>query len=158
MSVAEKIEKIFTMSDCEGCFASKERSTIIDTINPMTGLSWCYGKTLAKCREEYPDAEEMSVDEFCAWKAAQQRTPIKWTPTTATRFHDMLGCLPPALVLRGAFLVGEPYDHDAGNGQPRFQGFRQRGDVYEVGSRPMTRDEFRSEMANAEHETRRVAT
>ena len=148
MNITEKIENVVTMSDCERCFASKDRATIIDTIHPETGLSWCYGKTLAQCREEYPDAKEMSVDEFCAWKAAQQRTPIEWTPTTEARFCDMLGCLPPALMLRGGFLVGEPFDHDAGNGQPRFQGFRRRGDVYEVGNRPMTRAEFRSEMAN----------
>jgi hypothetical protein len=139
-----------TMSDCERCFASKARQTIIDVLRPDTGRTWCYGKTLDQCREEYPDAEEMSVDEFCAWKAAQQRTPITWMPTTAEQFDDMLNCLPPALMLSGGFLVGEPDDYDAGNGQPRFQGYRQRGDVYEVGNRPMTRAEFRSEIANAE--------
>ena len=144
---AEKVRKVLTMGDCDRCFASKERSTIIDTIHPETGLSWCYGKTLAKCREEYPDAEEMSVEDFCAWKAEQQRTPISWTPTTEARFHDMLGCLPPAVMLRGAFLVGEPYDHDAGNGQPRFQGFRQWGKEFFQSNRPLTRTEFRAEIS-----------
>lgn len=150
-TITEKIEKVLKISDCERCFVSKAKSTIIDTLHPITGLTVCYGKTLEDCRAEYPDAEEMSVTEFCAWKAAQQRTPITWKETTAERFDEMLECLPPAGYGPGpAFLVGEPWDHDAGNGQPRFEAYRQRGELYEVSSRPMTRAEFKAETKKTE--------
>ena len=90
----------------------------------------------------------MSVDEFCAWKAERQRTPITWAATTEERFMEMLEVLPPADGTHGygAFLVGEAYDHDAGNGQPRYQAYRQRGKEFFAGNRPMTRAEFREEV------------
>ena len=145
-TMVEKLEKVLTIADCDRCFASKAQGTIIDTIRPETGLSWYSGKSLAQCRQEYPDAEEMSIEDFWEWKAKQQRTPIEWVPTTEDRFTEMLECLPPALGLRGGFLVGEPFDHDAGNGQPRFEGYRQRDELYEMSNRPMTRAEFRYEI------------
>ena len=146
-----------TFLECERCFASKTTGEIIDTINPETGLTWCFGKTLSQCREEYPDSEEMTVADFCMWKAEQQRTPITWQPTTEQVFDDMLGCLPPALMLAGGFLVGEPFDHDAGNGQPRFQGFRQCGESFFQSNRPLTRAEFRDEAAKAKKQYRSKA-
>jgi hypothetical protein len=142
MNTAEKTERVLQMSDCTQCFASRAQGTIIDVLHPTTGLTVFYHKTLEQCRETYPDAEEMSVDEFCAWKAQQQRTPISWEATTEEKYDYMLSALPPAKWIGGAFLVGEPYDHDAGNGLPRFEAFRQRGRVYEVGNRPMTVPEF----------------
>lgn len=147
MSILDKLEKL--IGDDDGneqprrCFASRARSTVIDEVNPATGKTYIHGNTLAECRAKYPDAEEMTLDEFCAWKAEQQRTPISWEPTTQERYYEMLEVLPPAAMLGGGFLVGEPWDHDAGNGQPRFQAFRQRGDVFEASDRPMTRAEFR---------------
>ena len=150
-ATAEKFDKVFRMTDCLMCFASKARGTMIDTIHPATGLSWCYGKSLSKVREEYPDAEEMTVDAFCEWKATQQRTPITWEPTTAERFDESLCVLPPEIMLRGGFLVGEPWDHDAGNGQPRFQAFIQtesptEGTRYFQSNRPCTVAEFKAEL------------
>jgi len=129
------------------CFASKTRQIMIDILHPITGCTMCYNKNLTDCRKEYPDAEEMSVDEFCNWKAAQQRTPIAWSPTTEEKFNEMLCILPPAAMIKGGFLVGEPMDHDAGNGQPRFEAYKQHSGVYEVANRPMTYAEFQSEMA-----------
>jgi len=142
-----------SMTDCERCFASRERGTIIDVLHPTTGLTVCYGRNLANVREEYPDAEEMSVEEFCVWKAERQRTPITWEPSTEERFEEMLCVLPPAAWDHGAggFLVGEPYDHDAGNGQPRYQGFREFGGKYYQSSRPMTRAEFKNELTTGVH-------
>jgi hypothetical protein len=147
----QKAKKVISMTDCERCFASRARQTIIDVLHPVTGRTVCYGKTLEEARREFPDAEEMSVDEFCAWKAEQQRTQITWSPTTEARFNEMLGCLPPAAATPdyNAFLVGEPYDHDAGNGRPRFEAYRLRNGVYETASRPITRAEFHAEMTNA---------
>ena len=132
------------------CFASKACETIIDTVNPETGLTWCYGRTLARCREEYPDAEEMTVEAFCAWKAARQRTPITWSETTEEAFIDALEVLPPAAAIQGyrAFLLGEPCDHDALTGAPRYDGFRRDAARYYRSSRPMTCREFRAEMDN----------
>ena len=148
---AEKVKKVLTMADCTQCVASKQNSTAIDVIHPNTGRTLHYGKTLAQCREEYPDAEIMTVDAWCEWKAAQQRTPITWSETTQKRFWEMLEVLPPAAGTPGfrAFLVGEPWDHDAGNGQPRFQAFRKHQGRFEVASRPMTRAEFHAECDEA---------
>lgn len=118
--------------------------TVIDTISG-NGLTTYARETFEQIRAEYPNAERMTLDEFCAWKAEQQRTPIEWEPTTEERYFEMLEVLPPALMTSCGFLVGEPMDHDAGNGQPRFHAFRKRGNVFEFASRPMTEAEFRAE-------------
>lgn len=128
------------------CFASKTTATVIDVLGP-DGRTQINGKTLDDVRRDYPDAEEMTLDAFCEWKAARQDSPVTWEETTAERFDDMLGCLPPAMMAGGGFLVGEPWDHHATTGEPRYQAFRQRGGRFEVADRPMTRAEFRAEVA-----------
>lgn len=128
------------------CIASKASRTVIDFINPETGLTQIFGKSLGVVREEHPDAEEMSFDAFCEWKSQLQNFPIAWEPTTGDRFEDALNVLPPALQIGGGFLLGEPADHDAKTGSPRYQAFRQRGEIFEASNRPMTRAEFRQEM------------
>ena len=140
-----KLERLLSIS-ADRCFISKAKETVIDTLHPETGLTMCYGRTLAETREEYPDAEEMDIADFCAWKAERQRTPIMWDTTTEETYYHMLDVLPPAAHLPSAFLVGEPYDHDAGNGLPRYRAYRFRGDRYEVSNRPMTRPEFLREV------------
>jgi len=126
------------------CFASKTSATLIDTVtNNKTDI---YGKTLEDVRKEYPDAELMTVTQFCQWKADRQRTPIRWQASNQEQFNTMLEVLPPALLLEDGFLVGEPYDHCAGTGQPRFEGFVHVGGHYMVGSRPMTTNEFVKEL------------
>jgi len=142
----EKVVKAVRFSDCQRCIISKSRGTIIDMLRPDTGRTWYCSETLEECRKRYPDAEEMSYDEFVAWKVRQQRTPVTWQETTRERFDEMLNVLPPAAMLGGGFLVGEPYDHDAGSGLPRFSAYRRKCDRYEVASRPMTRAEFRKEV------------
>lgn len=151
--IGQLVEAEYTMQDCKECFAVPESDIMIDVLHPVTGLTVCFGKTLEQVRAERPEyanAERMTVDEFCRQKAARQHTPITWAPTTEDRFLEMLEVLPPAAgasLHYQAFLVGEPWDHDAETGEPRFQGFRMRGDVYEVASRPMTRREFAKEVA-----------
>jgi hypothetical protein len=130
----------------ERCFVSKARGTVIDVLRD--GRTQCFGKTLEQCRGRYPDAEEMTLDDFCAWKASRQRTPITWQETTKGKFNQMLEILPPAAMFGGGFLVGEPMDHDAGNGRPRFEAYRQRGATFQVASRPLTLAEFTREIAN----------
>ena len=121
---------------------SKTAGTGIDFV--VNGRTRIYGKTLGDVREEYPDAEEMTLADWCSWKAAQQRTPIIWEDTTEERYYDLLGAVLPAYMGTGGFLVGEPWDHDALSGQPRYQAFRQIGDLYVVASRPMTVTEFKA--------------
>jgi hypothetical protein len=145
--IADKVEKVLRMSDCNRCVVSKSKGTMIDVLHPNTGLTFFYGKTVEECRNKYPEAEEMGVEEFCQWKASQQRTQITWEETTEARFYEMLNVLPPALWESGGFLVGEPYDHDYGNGQPRYSAYRLKNGRYETGSRPMTKAEYRKEMA-----------
>ena len=130
---------------CEDCFVSKKKGTIIDVIFPPTGKTLINGNSLDEVRKEYPDAEKMSVDEFCAWKSSQQRTPISWSETTEAEYWDMLGVLPPAIYEKGGFMVGEAYDHDAITNQPRYSAYRKRGEVFERASRPLTIAEYKDQ-------------
>ena len=127
------------------CFAIRGQ-TIIDVINPATGLTVIYGKTLEECQqgEGHEHVERMTIDEFCQDKAAAQDAPVVWEPTTEERYDEMLGVLPPALYTEVGFLVGEPWDHHALTGQPRYQAFAALRGVkaYYVASRPMTKKEF----------------
>ena len=132
---------------CDDCFASKKDGTIIDVIFPPTGKTLINGKTLEDCKKEHPDAEKMTVDEFCEWKASKQRTPISWSETTEAEYWEMLEVLPPAIYGRGGFMVGEAYDHDALTDQPRYAAYRNRGDVYEKASRPLTIAEYKEQTA-----------
>lgn len=151
---AAKIKEYMTWAElaetATDCYVSRSRMTLIDFAHPDTGRTALYGKTLEQVREEYPDAELMGYDDFCEWKTQQQRTPIEWQPTTEETYVEMLEVLPPALRIRGGFLVGEPFDHDAGNGQPRFQAFRRHAGAYQVANRPMTKAEFREAMQTRE--------
>jgi len=136
-------ENPMTLADCKMAIVSKGTGTgcVVDLIHPVTGLT-VYGNDAVKsCMTKYPDAEIMDLADFCAWKAERQRTPIAWEETTQEQFDDMLGCLPPAAMKGNAFLVGEPADHDAGNGRPRYYAYRHT-DRYEVSDRPLTRQEF----------------
>lgn len=137
------LEKPLTYRDCKECFASRNANNIIDVIHPNTGRTLHFNKTLEDCRKECPDAEKMTLEEFCKIKAERQRTPIKWEPTTKEIYWEMLEVLPPAVWENGGFMVGEAYDHDAGTGEPRFSAYRHRGDTYETSSRPLTIREFR---------------
>lgn len=130
------------------CYASKSIGHIIDVIDPDTGKTAYSKQTLAEVQERHPDAEHMSIEDFIAWKTSQQRTPITWSHTTKEQYHEMLNVLPPAEYARSGFLVGEPVDHDAGNGQPRFEAYRYEDHTsqYLVSSRPMTILEFKTEM------------
>jgi hypothetical protein len=65
-----------------------------------------------------------------------------WAATTKEIYWDMLEVLPPAAMMGGGFLVGEPVDHHATSGQPRFEAFIKQGEKYSVSSRPITRKEF----------------
>lgn len=131
------------MTDCTDCYAVPGSDSLIDMIG-LDGLTVHYGKTAADIAAQEPEAVRMSVTDWLKAKAERQHTPITWDPTTAEKYQDMLEVLPPAMWGGDAFLVGEPDDHDASTGEPRFQAYRKRGDLFWVASRPMTRAELRA--------------
>jgi hypothetical protein len=128
-------------------YAVPGRNTIIDTINPATDRTHYADETAEQVRARYPEAVRMTIAEWTAAVIARQTTPITWEPTTAEAYHEMLEVLPPALWIGGAFLVGEPQDHAAADGAPRFAGYLHHGGAYFVASRPVTRAELRAELA-----------
>ena len=150
MDTTEKTRALNVM-DCVDCYAVPGHDSMIDAINPVTGLGLWGGKTLEDCQEDNPGAVRMTIEDFCKQKAERQHTPIKFTETTAERFDEMLNVLPPAWGTQGytAFLVGEPYDHDAETGRPRFQGFIQQGKKYYQSNRPVTVKEMQYEVTKA---------
>jgi len=71
----------------------------------------------------------------------------EWKRCTAERYDEMLGVLPPALMLGYGFLVGEPFDHRTckvtGDTRASFAAFVvRRGEYYE--GPHMTMPEFRA--------------
>lgn len=136
--------KELAISDATEAFAVPGAGNIIDCIHPITGLSWIYGNTLEQIRTRYPGAERVNIAEWMSAKAAAQDSPITWTEVSEETFWEMLEVLPPACMIAGNFLVGEPCDHHAGNGQPRFQAYIKRDGKYLAANRPMTRTEFKA--------------
>ena len=124
------------------CVVSKSRQSVVDGVYEDTMLTWCYGKTLEQCQEEYPDAEFMRIDDFCEWKAEQQRSPISWVEVTEAYYDAAFGDVPPARIIGQDFLTGEPFDHDALTGEPRCQALRVIDGAFYRSSRPMTTSEF----------------
>ena len=120
---------------------------MIDTIDSQSGLTHIYGKKLEDCLPEYPAAERMTIDEYCASKALAQDSPIEWEPTSRECYEEMLCVLPPAFYLSSGFLVGEPWDYHAMTGKPRYQCFRRVGGRYECSNRPLTVQEFKSALS-----------
>jgi hypothetical protein len=136
---------------CVDCYAVPGEGHIIDAIDPTTGLTFHYQKSAAAVLAANPGAIRLPLEDWSKARAVLQRTPIIWDPTTADQYDAMLGCLPPIDWTPAGFLVGEPDDHDAGNGQPRFRAYRYIGTGttprYYRSSRPLTRAEFTRELA-----------
>ena len=147
-----KIDKLvnrINLKDCENCFAVPGSDNMIDVVHPITGKTVIYGRTLEEVRQMpgYEKAELMTVDAFCRDKAERQDTPITWTETTQEKFYEMLEVLPPAAMKNGGFLVGEPWDHHALTGRPRYAAYKEIEEKFFAASRPMTRQEFEKEVA-----------
>lgn len=131
----------------EMCFWVPGQHNIIDMARD-DGLSATFGQTLAEVQERYPDAVYGPFEDYVAAKSADQDVPVTWAEVTEERFYDMLEVLPPAWMGRGGFLVGEPWDHHARTGQPRFAAFVQRAKKFYEASRPMTVAEFKTAVIN----------
>lgn len=147
MSVSDKIVMYVdsqAIPDPTECFAIRGE-TMIDVIHPITGKTAIYGKTLEDCRAEkgYAQAERMTIEEFCQSKAEKQDTPIVWEDTTEDYYYEMLEVLPPIAWNHAGFLVGEPWDHHALTGRPRYQAVTKLGDSYKRSSRPLTVKEWK---------------
>lgn len=145
MSTSDKIEMLVNSKGIPTptqAFAVPGQDTLIDCVNPLTGRSAVYGNTLEEIRERYPSAEIVNIAEWCAAKGARQDSTVTWTETTEEQYWEMLEVLPPACMRGGGFLVGEPCDHHAVSGKPRFQAFIKHGGKHYAASRPMTRDEY----------------
>jgi hypothetical protein len=128
------------------CFAIPGEDSIIDCVHPVTGLTCRCGETLEQVRERYPNAIKMSIADHCTLAALRQDTPIAWEEITHERYSDYLECLPPAAYARdlGAFLAGEPTDHHALSGRPRYTACETRGGKCYASTRPLTKVEFRA--------------
>lgn len=127
-------------------YAVPGAQNIIDTIDPVTNLTSCFGRTAAEVAEREPLAVRMTWDEFLSAAAERQHTTITWMPSSQADYLDMLNVLPPAMWIGGAFLVGEPTDHDMSNGAPRFAAYWERHGAYYVANRPLTRAELREQV------------
>jgi hypothetical protein len=136
--------KPLCMTDCVDCWAVPGANSIIDVIHPVTGRTWINGNTPAEMLAREPRAVRMVLSDWLAEKAARQQTPITWTQTTEATYREMLDVLPPAAWVAGYFLVGEPTDHCAATGAPRFQGYRETAGRYFASSRPITLAELRA--------------
>jgi hypothetical protein len=135
-------------ADITHAFAEPGSSHIIDGINPTTQRSMIAGETLDELRLRYPAAERINLQEWMDAKAARQDAPVTWDPITQEQYDEWMNCLPPAHWQPGAFMVGEPSDHHAGTGLPRFQACIARNNAHYASSRPMTLPEFKKFLTN----------
>lgn len=126
----------------ELCYAVPGK-TLIDLVFDESGLTHCFRKTLEETRKEYPDAVLMTLDEFCQSKAARQDSPVRWIEITEKQYDDALEVLPPVGWRGTRFCLGEPSDHHATTGRPRYAGYMRTGAAksvfrYWTTSRPVT--------------------
>ena len=129
--------------DIREVFAVPGESSFIDAIHPETGLSVYAGENLEQVQLRYPGAVRMGFDAWMASKVEQQNPPLVWDTVTEEEYYRLFECLPPEAYASGYFLVGEPDDHCAKTGKPRFRAYGKRGEEYVKASRPMTVAEFR---------------
>jgi hypothetical protein len=74
--------------------------------------------------------------------------PLTWKETDEKTYWYMLEVLPPAVMTRLGFLVGEPLDHATcpvtGKFGPRFEAYAKVGGKFFVGSLPMSVGGFKT--------------
>lgn len=130
----------------EYVFAVPGSGSIIDLVIPETMRTMHFSNSLDEVRKKYPGAVLMTLDAYCESKAAAQDTAVTWSEVSEEKYFDMLEVLPPAFQRGGAFLVGEPQDHHAVTGRPRFDAFKMIDKKYFAASRPMTVKEFKESL------------
>ena len=70
-----------------------------------------------------------------------------WNKTTEEKYWEMLEVLPPAIMTKNGFLVGEPLDHNSA-GQPRYEAFVEYDGKFYVAAEAMTVVDFREVKAS----------
>lgn len=82
-------------------------------------------------------------------KRLQTEVLLKDSECTEETYFEMLGCLPPRIMVCNAFLVGEPTDHDT-RGFPRYElYFEEEGKFYYGGK--TTLEEFYTFLIPKDH-------
>jgi hypothetical protein len=125
------------------CYTLPDFDGMTDTIHPITGLTTYGGKSEADVRKEHPTILRMTVEAFCQKKAELQNAAVEWMPTDQATYYDRLEALPPEFMDGSRFLLGEPMDHCAKSGLPRFEGYCARNGRYFYTSRPVTVRDFK---------------
>lgn len=134
----------------EMVFAVPGQGHIIDTVRPgPCELSWINGETLEEIQQRYPGAVMVSMSAWLEEKAERQNRPVTWSAVSDEVFMKQLEVLPPVGWKGGGdFMVGEPSDHDARTGQPRYQAYKTVDGKRYASSRPMTLREFQETVIN----------
>ena len=133
------------LSDLTHAFVERDNLlSVIDFVHPVTESGLYSDETLDEVRKRYPTAEIVRYTDWQARKAAMQDRAVTWRKVSAKQYQEQLGCLPPAAYRKDGFLVGEPSDHHAASGKPRYQAYRVRDGKYFASSRAMTIEEFKS--------------
>ena len=102
-----------------------------------------YGrKPVDKVLAENPSYKLVEYDEYVAAASAEQDQPIVWSPLSEEDYYEKMDCLPPAVARSYGFLLGEPQDHYAATGKPRFAAFLKLGPRFCRSSRPLRVEEF----------------
>jgi hypothetical protein len=146
-TLTEKIGSLLEKEQIKSthCFAVPGKDNVIDDVHPLTGRGTWSGETLDQIQLRHPGAAVVSWDDWKRAKAATQDAPVEWQECTEERYEEMMNVLPPAEYSRHGFLVGEPWDHHAMTGCPRYSAFIMRGCRHYASSRPMTVVEFRQQ-------------
>ena len=124
------------------CFANINDHCIDDLINMETKTGVYSKKSIPELQKDNPTAKVMKISEWSQIRHNRQNTPVQWVASTAANYDYALGCLPPIAYNGSGFLIGEPYDHDALTGKPRFTAHIMRGDKFFKSDRPMTIERF----------------
>lgn len=117
--------------------------SIVDFIDSATELTMTNGCTIAEALAEFPGAEVMTLGGWEEAAIATQPAEVAWIPIDEKKHDYYLEVLPPAVMVRNGFLVGEPADHCVRTCRARYQAVIGVGGKYYASSRPMTKDEFR---------------
>jgi hypothetical protein len=138
----QPLDQSIQPSDSTECFAVPNSESIIDMIDPRTKLSWINKETLEQIQKRYPDAVITTIGEHLEQKAKSQDTPVGWIEVTEEHWIEMLEILPPMMYDGNSFLVGEPTDHHAETGFPRYSCLTIKNDKHYQSDRPMTIREY----------------
>lgn len=115
-----------------------ERGRVCAEFAPLTNGGDFRGSYCCTCGEK--ESAHVKPLVWADLWAAMDANPTRWIPTTSEMYWEMLECLPPRMMGKGGFLVGEANNHNA-DGESVHACFVQHGDSFEA--RYMTCAEFK---------------